>query len=402
MNFSFRIAKRYFFSKATTNAINIISGISVLGIAIGTAALIVILSVFNGFGDLITGMFGYFNPDIKIEIARGKFFEENPEQTLAILELPNVEYLSRTVEEIAFFEYDKNQVYGVIKGVDEIYPYINDIDSTIIEGHYYLTPDQLNYAVLGAGIRNQLGVDLDNDFQQLQIYMPKRGRVSNFENPFKQKNVKPIAAFSIQQDFDEKYVLTDLEFGQNLIDVKGQLSSYELKLSDVSRTDETKAQISKILGTDFKVMSKYEQDAGFLRIMNIEKWISYAIGILTFLLVAFNIVGALWMIVLEKKNDIGVFKSMGATDRQLSNIFIYEGLLLCLVGSAIGVVLALVIYYVQVNYVIVATPNGFAYPISLKITDFILILITVIGVSMLASIPAAQKAKHIGAVIKAD
>jgi len=152
MNFSFRIAKRYFFSKATTNAINIISGISVLGISIGTAALIVILSVFNGFGDLITGMFGYFNPDLKIEVERGKFFEENEEQTAAILDLANVEYLSRTVEEIAFFEYDKNQVYGVIKGVDEMYPYINDIDSTIVEGQYYLTPDELSYAVIGAGI----------------------------------------------------------------------------------------------------------------------------------------------------------------------------------------------------------------------------------------------------------
>ena len=402
MNFSFRIAKRYFFSKATTNAINIISGISVLGIAIGTAALIVILSVFNGFGDLITGMFGYFNPDIKIEVARGKFFEEHPEETLAILQLPNVEYLSRTVEEISFFEYDKNQVYGVIKGVDEMYPFINDIDSTIIEGHYYLTPDVMSYAILGAGLRNQLGIDLDNDFEQLQVYMPKRGKVGSFGEPFRRKDIKPIAAFSIQQDFDEKYVLTDLEFAQNLIDVKGQLSSYELKLVDVSHTDETKAQIAAILGEDFKVMSKYEQDAGFLRIMNIEKWISYAIGILTFLLVAFNIVGALWMIVLEKKNDIGVFKSMGATDRQLSNIFIYEGLLLCLVGSSIGILLALGIYYVQVHYVIVATPNGFAYPISLKLADFILILATVIGVSMLASIPAAQKAKHIGAVVKAD
>ena len=180
--------------------------------------------------------------------------------------------------------------------------------------------------------------------------MPKRGKVGSFGEPFRRKDIKPIAAFSIQQDFDEKYVLTDLEFAQNLIDVKGQLSSYELKLVDVSHTDETKAQIAAILGEDFKVMSKYEQDAGFLRIMNIEKWISYAIGILTFLLVAFNIVGALWMIVLEKKNDIGVFKSMGATDRQLSNIFIYEGLLLCLVGSSIGILLALGIYYVQVHY----------------------------------------------------
>ncbi len=402
MNFSYRIARRYFFSKATANAINIISGISVLGISIGTAALIIILSVFNGFGDLITGMFGYFNPDIKIEVVKGKFFEEQPEQTLAIIELPNVEYLSRTVEEISFFEYDKNQVYGVIKGVDEMYPFINDIDSTIIEGQYYLTPDAMSYAVLGAGLRNQLGVDLDNDFQQLQVYMPKRGKVGSFSEPFKRRDIKPIAAFSIQQDFDEKYVLTDLKFAQNLIDVKGQLSSYELRLIDISKTDETKAAIANILGADFRIMSKYEQDAGFLRIMNIEKWISYAIGILTFLLVAFNIVGALWMIVLEKKTDIGVFRSMGATDRQLSNIFIYEGLLLCLAGSVIGVLLALGIYWVQVNYVIVATPNGFAYPISLRLMDFILILATVIGVSMLASIPAAIKAKNIGAVVKTD
>jgi len=211
-----------------------------------------------------------------------------------------------------------------------------------------------------------------------------------------------MAAFAIQQDFDEKYVLTDLAFAQSLIDVNNQLSSYEIKLADISQTDQTKAEIQAILGEGFKVMSKYEQDAGFLRIMNIEKWISYAIGILTFLLVAFNIVGALWMIVLEKKNDIGVFKAMGASDRQLSNIFIYEGLLLSVVGAAIGVLIALGIYYAQVHYTIVATPNGFAYPISLKFTDFILILITVIGVSMLAAIPAANKARNIGELVKAD
>lgn len=402
MNFSYRIAKRYFFSKSTANAINIISGISVLGISIGTAALIIILSVFNGFGDLITGMFGYFNPDLKIEVERGKFFEENPAQTAAILDLANVKYISRTVEEIAFFEYDKNQVYGVIKGVDEQYPHINDIDSTIVEGQYYLAPDELNYAVIGAGIRNQLGVDLDNDFEQLRIYMPKRGKVSNFEEQFRHKDVKPMAAFAIQQDFDEKYVLTDIAFAQSLIDVGNQLSSYEIKLVDVEQTDETKAAIAAILGDGYKVMTKYEQNASFLRIMNIEKWISYAIGILTFLLVAFNIVGALWMIVLEKKNDIGVFKAMGATDRQLSNIFIYEGLLLSIIGAAIGVILALGIYFAQVKYTIVATPNGFAYPISLKLTDFMLILITVIGVSMLASIPAARKARNIGELVKAD
>lgn len=401
MGFSQRIAKRYFFSKSTPNAINIISGISVLGIAIGTAALILVLSVFNGFGDLITDMFGYFNPDIKVELVRGKFFEENPALTEQLSKLDNIAYVSRTIEEIAFFEYNNNQDFGVIKGVDEYYPFINNIDSTIIEGQYYLNPDELvHYAVLGAGIRNKLAINIDDDFQKLKIYMPKRGRVGNFEDPFRRMNLKPIAAFSIQQDFDNRYVLSDLGFAQGLIDEKGKLSSYEIRLVDNSAVDETKSAVQEILGPEYKVLSKYEQDASFLRIMNIEKWVGYALLLLTFLLVAFNIVGALWMIVLEKQSDITVFKALGATDKQLSRIFLNEGFLLCISGIVIGVAISVLVYYLQVEFEIIATPNGFAYPISFRFMDFVFILLAVIGISLLASLPAARKAKSIAAIIR--
>lgn len=402
MNFSQRIAKRYFFSKSTANAINIISGISVLGVAIGTAAMIIILSVFNGFGELITDMFGFFNPDIKVEVERGKFFEEDPELTLALVNMDNVAYVSKTIEEIAFFEYDKNQQAGTIKGVDELYPFINDIDSTVIDGRYYLTPDQTSYAVVGAGMRRQLAINVDNDFEPLMVYMAKRGNVGAFEDPFKQESLKPMAVFSIQQDFDDQYVLSDLAFAQKLLDLEGQIGAYEIKLKDVGAADETKMKIQALLGDDFKIMTKYEQDAGFLRIMNIEKWISYAILILTFLLVAFNIVGALWMVVLEKKNDMAVFKAMGATDRQVGNIFLYEGLMLCGVGLVIGIVISLIVYYLQINYAIIATPNNFAYPISLRMIDFVLIFFTVVGISLLASIPAAVKARTLMGVVRSE
>ncbi|MBT8218569.1 MAG: FtsX-like permease family protein, partial [Bacteroidia bacterium] len=321
--------------------------------------------------------------------------------TEAISKLDNVRYISRTIEEIAFFEYNNNQDFGVIKGVDQYYPYINDIDSTIIEGQYYLNPDdQVHYAVIGAGVRNKLAVSIDNDFERLKIYMPKRGRVGNFEDPFRRMDLKPIAAFSIQQDFDSKYVISDLGFAQNLIDVSNKISSYEIRLNDNTLVEKTKARIQDILGTEFKILSKYEQDASFLRIMNIEKWVGYALLLLTFLLVAFNIVGALWMIVLEKRSDITVFKALGATEQQLGRIFIHEGFLLCLSGIIIGVIISLIVYFLQIRYALIATPNGFAYPISFKFVDFVFILLAVIGISLLAAVPAARKAKSIAAYFR--
>lgn len=400
MNFSQRIARRYFFSNSTASAINIISGISVLGVALGTAAMIIILSVFNGFGGLITEMFGFFNPDIKVEIIRGKYFEENQEKTLALVQMEGVDFVSKTIEEIAFFEYDQNQRAGTLKGVDELYPFINDIDSTIVEGRYHLTPDETSYAVLGAGMRRELAVNVDNDLEPLMVYMAKRGRVSSFEDPFKRASLKPMAIFSIQQDFDDQYVLSDLAFAQRLLGLEGQLGAYEIKLKNGADADATKVAIKELFGEEFRVMTKYEQDAGFLRIMNIEKWVSYAILILTFLLVAFNIVGALWMIVLEKKNDMATFKAMGANDRQVSNIFLYEGLMLCAVGLVIGIVISLAVYFLQDRYGIIATPNGFSYPISLKLVDFILIIITVVAISLLASIPAAVKARTMMGIVR--
>ena len=324
MNLSLKIARRYLFAKKSTNAINIISGISVFGISVGTAALILVLSVFNGFEDLITGMFSNFNPDVKVTPLLGKTFQIEEEKLVQIKDLEGVAFVSKTLEETAVFEYKGSQDFGTLKGVDEFYNQVTSIDSTIREGDYQLKDGKRNLAVLGVGLRNKLSVNVGDYLSTLTVYMAKRKKVSPTQNPFKKRLVYPVGTFVIQQDFDNEYLLTSLEFAQSLLGVKNEVSTLEIKLVEHSDAELTLTAIRNIVGEDFVVKDRYQQDEAFLKLMNIEKWMSYAILSLTLILVAFNMIGALWMIVLDKKNDIAILKSMGANRELVRNIFLGE------------------------------------------------------------------------------
>lgn len=407
MNLSLRIARRYLFGKKSTNAINVITGIAMFGICVGTAALILVLSVFNGFEDLITSMYSNFDPEVKITPAEGKTFAVDSALLQRLRDIEGVAVVSQTLEEVAFFEYKNNRDFGTLKGVDANWQQVTRIDSTIREGSFTLREGERDLAVLGLGMRNKLGVNVEDLFSSISVYMPKRQEVGMLEQQFRTRQVYPTGTFIIQQEFDNQYVITSLEFARQLLGMDDQVSALELKLSEApeSRQRAVIERIRAAMGEDYDVKNRYQQEETFLRLMKMEKWLSFAIVSLMMLLVAFNMVGALWMVVLEKKKDIAILKSMGALDTTVRNIFLAEGLLLALVGVGVGFLLALFIYWLQVRYGIVRIPGNFvvsAYPVGIRLIDFVVVFFTVLAIGLLASIPPALRAKRVSSIIREE
>jgi len=402
VNFPLLIARRYLFAKRSTNAINIITGISVLGMAIGTAALVLVLSVFNGFEDLLSGLFGHFNPELKVTPAKGKTFEMDSLALVKIRALPGVAVVSETLEEIAFFEYEGSQDFGALKGVDSLFARVTGIDSDtiILEGEYLLRTDDRNCAVVGAGLRNKLTVNVNNPLGAITIYMPEQ-EAGALDKPFKTRLVYPVGTFAIQQEYDNQYILTNLDFLRELLDATPQtVSALEIKCKSKSEVAHVKEQIRAIMGEGFVLKDHYEQNEAFFKVMQLEKWMGFAITSLMLLLMAFNTVGALWMIVLDKQKDISVLKSMGADDSTVRRIFLAEGLLLTFLGLGIGIVLAIVIYIIQKTWGIVTIPQGFlvdTYPIAMRLSDFVPIVLTVLGIGYLAALLPAKRAGRVPA-----
>lgn len=376
-----------------------------LGISIGTAALILVLSVFNGFEDLILSLFSKFNPDVKVTVAEGKTFEASAELLARIDSLEEVALVSRSLEEVAFFEYNRSQDFGILKGVDSLYDEITGIDSTIYEGVYRLSDGNRSLAVLGGGMRNKLSVNLEDPFEPIAVYMAKQD-AGMMSQPFRKRFVYPVGAFRIQQDFDNQYILVSLRFAQEILTAaENEVSALEIKLKEGAAAGVAIQKIKTIVGPEFEVKDRYQQDESFLKLMNIEKWMSFAILSLTLVLVAFNMIGALWMIVIEKKRDIAILKSMGSTDRQVKNIFLSEGFLLCILGLGAGLALAILLYYLQINYGLVPIPEGFvvdAYPISMRPLDVVAVATVVFLIGMAASLPAALRAQRISALIREE
>ncbi|MEZ4988077.1 MAG: FtsX-like permease family protein [Saprospiraceae bacterium] len=406
MNISFSIARRYLFAKKTTNAIHIISGIAVFGIAIGTAALILILSVFNGFEDLFLSLYNSFNPDVTVSPAKGKTFVADSAWLDNIYRIEGVNVISQTLEEKALFDYKENKDIGLLKGVDEHYIRVTGIDTAIREGVYSLMLADVPMAVIGQGLRNKLGVDIEDPFSPLYIFWPKRKRGGIFNSrPFKSAQVQPVGTFLVQQDFENQYVLTDIDLVRDLLEAPGACTALEIDLSQGWDVPSTFERIREAVGEDFVVKNRYEQEDSFLKLMRIEKWLSFAIVGLMMLLVSFNMIGALWMIVLEKQRDIAILKSMGMTDQGVYRIFLYEGWLMCAVGILTGFVLAVTIYILQKTVGLITLPGGMlidAYPVSLRWYDFPLVALTVFIIGWLAAIMPARRARRVSAIIHSE
>lgn len=404
MNLSLRIARRYLFAKKSTNAINIITGIAVFGLSVGSAALILVLSVFNGFEDLLVGMYSNFDPDIKVSPSEGKTFTVSDSLLKEIYEIEGVEQISQTLEEVAFFEYNDKQSFGTIKGVEDNYGYVINIDSTMREGKFKTKDGPQDLAVIGFSMRNALAVNLDDLFKSISVHMPKRNP-GIFEKQFVSKVLQPGGVFLVQQDFEKKYVLTNLTFVQQLLELRNKVSAFEIKIYPGFVADDIIDQIEEKLGDTYLVQNRYEQEESFFKLMKVEKWLSYAIVGLMMLLIAFNLIGALWMIVLDKKKDIAILKSMGMQDQGILRIFLFQGMLLSLLGMVTGVLLALGIYGLQKTVGIVQIPGNMsleAYPISIRFFDFLTVALTVVFIGLLASLPPALRARRVPALIREE
>lgn len=395
MNLPFYIARRYLFSKKKHNAINIISGISVCGVALATLALVCTLSVFNGFQDMVAGFFTAFDPELKITIREGKVFEPQGAAFQEVRSLPEIAVWTETLEENAMVQYKDRQAMAIIKGVEDNFEELTFIDSLLYgAGEFILHDSIVDYGVLGVELISELGTGLQF-VDPLQVYAPKRNVRVNMANPSASFNrdylFSPGVVFVVnQQKYDARYILTSLSFARNLFNYDTEVSAVELKLKPGADVTAVQRKIARILGDEFVVLDRYEQQADVFRIMEIEKFISYLF--LTFILAiaCFNVIGSLSMLILDKREDVETLRNLGADDRLIARIFLFEGRLISLFGALSGIVLGLLLCYIQQRFGIISLGGGNgsfivdAYPVSVHVTDVILVFVTVITVGFLS------------------
>ena len=395
MNLPFYIARRYLFSKKKHNAINIISGISVCGVALATLALVCTLSVFNGFQDMVAGFFTAFDPELKITIREGKVFEPQGAAFQEVRSLPEIGVWTETLEENAMVQYKDRQAMAIIKGVEDNFEELTSIDHLLYgAGEFILHDSIVDYGVLGVELISELGTGLQF-VDPLQVYAPKRNVRVNMANPSASFNrdylFSPGVVFVVnQQKYDARYILTSLSFARNLFNYDTEVSAVELKLKPGADVTAVQRKIARILGDEFVVLDRYEQQADVFRIMEIEKFISYLF--LTFILAiaCFNVIGSLSMLILDKREDVETLRNLGADDRLIARIFLFEGRLISLFGALSGIVLGLLLCYIQQRFGIISLGGGNgsfivdAYPVSVHVTDVVLIFITVITVGFLS------------------
>lgn len=391
MRLPFYIARRYLFAKKSQNAINIISGISMLGVAVGTMALVVVLSVFNGFDEVVKSLFSSFDPDIKIVLNEGKTFTPD-ERFMDVKDLPGVAEYSEILEENALLKYGERQHIATIKGVQESFINVTGIDSMIYDGNMKLKDQNRPYAVVGQGVAYSLQIGL-SFINPLFVYMPKRVGQINIANPddaFRRKHIFPSGIFSIEQDYDSRYVIVPIEFMRELLEYHDEVTAVELKLNSTYELKETQEEIIEILGPEFSVKNRAEQNELFYRVMKSEKWAIFLI--LTFILIiaSFNIVGSLSMLIIDKKGDIRSLRNMGATEKMIGRIFLLEGWLISITGSFIGMLLGGGISWVQDRFGLLKLSGSGtfiidAYPVDLQIGDVLLVWLTVLLIGFLAA-----------------
>jgi lipoprotein-releasing system permease protein len=406
---NFLFAWRYFKAKKTTNAINVISWISIVAMLFGTAALILVLSVFNGFEDLVKGLYSSFYPDLRIAPAAGKQLTLTPEQLQKIRSVKGVKALSLVVEERALLRNGESQSMINLKGVDEAYGQVTTVPQHMISGEFSVGTDERPLLVLGAGIENAVGVQADRNLNPLVVYLPRKGEV-NLSDPFQSLSTDTVntsGSFVIQQDFDNKYVLTNLQFVKTMLNMDANgYGAGEVAVQPGVDPELVQSRLQSVLGKAYSVQTRYEQNKSLYSIMQMEKWVIYAILSLILVVAAFNMIGALTMLVLEKKEDIGVLHAIGASREFIKRIFLTEGLLLALIGGGVGMLLALLIAFVQMKFHLIPLQGDtfmIAYfPVKLNPWDFLLVGATVLVISLLAAFIPARKAANQQVVLRSE
>ncbi|RCH56751.1 ABC transporter permease [Mucilaginibacter hurinus] len=390
MNTSVYIAKRYLFSRKKVHAINIISGISMLGVFVGTAALIIILSVFNGLEQVILDLYSNFSPELKIEARLGKTFDPNTVYFKQLQQDKRVFSYTQVLQEKVLIRYGQKQFIGTIKGVSNDFLKNKQIDSTILSGSFTLTNGGLNYAVVGATIQASLGVNIDDPNALLQIYSPRRS-AANSANPLNEfvvENIVPSGVFAIQQDFDD-IVVTPLDFTRRLLDEQVSVSSLELNF--VKGTDINKVQEEMVaeIGKDYYVKNRPEQNTELYKTLNYERWSVFMILTFVLIIAVFNIIGSLTMLVIDKRKDIAILTSLGANRQLIQGIFFFEGMLISLAGCIAGIIVGLLFCVAQQQFGLVKINGSLtvidAYPVDIKMIDVGLVFLTVGLIAVIAS-----------------
>ena len=395
MNFPFYIARRYLFSKKSTHAINVISLISVLGVAVATMALVVVLSGFNGFSDLVASFFTNFDPQLKIEATKGKAMPADDPLLVKVKHLPGVEVATECVQDQALAVYHDKQAMVTVKGVEDNFDSLTHISNILYgDGDFTLHVANLQYGVIGIRLAQDLGTGVTwQDY--LQIYAPQREGQYDASNPtnafVKDSLVSPGALFQVKQSkYDQGYVITSIDFARRIFNRQGEITSLELRMKPGVDIDNAKEEIQAILGDKYKVLDRYEQQADTFNIMRIEKLFAYVFLTFILMVACFNIIGSLSMLIIDKKNDIITLRNLGATDGQIRRIFLFEGRMISAAGAVIGIVLGLILCWLQQTYGLVQLGDQAgnfvvnAYPISVHPEDILLIFLTVILVGWLS------------------
>ena len=393
MNFPFYIARRYLVSKKSHNIINIISGISVIGVAIGAMALIIVLSVFNGFDKLVVSLFSSFNASIQITPTRGKTFNLSSFPMDQLRKIPGVLHITEVIEEDALMKYQDNQAIVTIKGVSESFTRMSGLDSMMVEGKFILQDGDKDYALLGSGVAGALNANIQDYINPVSVYVPRRDATfsGGFENAFNSDIIFPSGFFQIQWEYDVKYTILPLRFVKKLLDYGDERTSIEIDLAKNDDQPAIQKKIEMLVGNKYTVKNRYQQQEILYKIMVSEK--NYIFMILTLILIiaTFNVIGTLSMLILDKKKDIAVLQSMGAGQQLIRRIFLFEGVLISFIGAFLGLTLGALICWLQIRFSLIrlgSADSSFvvnAYPVNMQIIDFIVVFLTVMAIGFLAA-----------------
>ncbi|WP_276498453.1 ABC transporter permease [Pontibacter litorisediminis] len=398
MNVPFLIAKRYFFSRKKRNIISIISNIAMIGVAVGSAALIIVLSVFNGLEDLIREIYSSFDPDLKISAAEGKAFETDTEFMNRIRNTPGVAVVSEVIEDNALLRYNERQMVVKVKGVSENFFQQNDIDSSVVEGSSDLYFNKTYRALVGRGVQYQLSIRPGNQFVPMQFLYPRNVKFNplNPEGSFNSLNILPGGIFAIERQYDDAYVFVPLNFAEELLEYGRRRTALEIKVEQGFKVEQVKRELQQLLGDSFKVQNSDEQHTSLLRAVKVEKLFVFITFAFILGIASLNIFFSLSMLVIDKKKDIAILASMGATAKTIRNIFLLEGALVAFIGASYGLTLGMLVCNLQQTFGLVsmgmATSVVEAYPVKMEVEDFVFTGLAIVIITLLVSIRPANKA----------
>lgn len=393
LNLPLFIAKRYLFSKKKQHIINIISIISLVGILVGTMAMVIVMSVFNGFSGLFNNLLSSFDPDLKITSAEGMMFDPTSPEFNKIKNLSEIVHYAEVVEQTALLKYGDQTITAVVKGVPSNYTSYTKIDSLMVQDKFVLEKDGISYAVVGRGIANSLSIGL-SILEPIQIFVPKKGIQPAMDvlNSVNSDNIQPSGIFAILDEIDSKYVIVPYSFAQDLFDCKNQISAAELSVNPEVSVKGIQKKITRILGPDFFVKNKFQQHDLIYKTLKTEKLMAYLILIFIIVIASFNLLGSISMLILDKKSDIIILRSMGATSGLIKKIFLFEGWLITFIGMISGIILGLAVCMIQIKFGIIKFPGNAesfiiqSYPVQIGFRDLVVIFFVVSVIGLLAPI----------------